>query len=307
MDVQHLDEQVTDSVGGVSVGLSSGEAFTSWTSHVTVSSSGAAGFSLTWRPSDVADPAVPPGWRLAAASGSNWDGLAVTADGTVTLLAKSGATLPYRKAGTVWVPVLASPGAVGGTAAQGSGTASAVTQNADGTWTVTDPNQTTTTFTATSATNTTGYLSSVTQAGILVAAPVGQHPGGHLYLRHARGQGALEGTTSRQVGQGECPGGGARHRAAPVPVGVGMGEQGLARLDIYSLGTSDLFPIDRSDESAATEDRRYQRGGVRASSTPGNGGWGGVGAVGNQIAGQRMPDSISSVVMPSSSLRSAGS
>lgn len=131
VDLQVAGVQATDTVGGVSTGLSSGEASFAWESHAMNSLPGSVGFGLRYAASYAGDPGVPVGWDLRAASSSPYSNLRVRDDGSVALFALDGASTTYREgSGGAYNPVILSGDVAG------SGAAPVLTHNADGTWTV---------------------------------------------------------------------------------------------------------------------------------------------------------------------------
>ena len=83
VDVQMLDAQSSDSVGGIGVLLSSGEAQYQWASHTMGSLGGAVGVSLRFQASSVDSPGVPAGWTLTSSSSSPYVSVVSRGDGSV--------------------------------------------------------------------------------------------------------------------------------------------------------------------------------------------------------------------------------
>ncbi|MBU3702073.1 MAG: hypothetical protein FGM58_08520 [Acidimicrobiia bacterium] len=133
VDVQMLDAQQVDSLGGVDVLLSSGEAAYSWTSHTMGSLGGAVGVALRFQASNAPSPGVPAGWRLATSSSSPYVSVISRADGSVGLVSQNGQVSSYRKGGGIsWNPVR-----MAGDGLDTTGIAPVLIGNADGSWSVT--------------------------------------------------------------------------------------------------------------------------------------------------------------------------
>ncbi len=130
VDVQSFDVQDSDSLAGVSVGVASGEAYFTWSSHAMSTAGGPAGFGLRFTGSNVPMEGVPAGWELGASSSAEFVRLEVRDDGSVGLVAPDGAITNYVTTGSAWRPVKLS-----GTY-QTTGTAPVLTKNVDETWTV---------------------------------------------------------------------------------------------------------------------------------------------------------------------------
>ncbi len=65
----------TESAGGVDVSMITGESSWAWQSHSLPGPRDSANVSLEWRPSNPAQPGMPPGWQLSANTGSTWAAL----------------------------------------------------------------------------------------------------------------------------------------------------------------------------------------------------------------------------------------
>ncbi len=141
VDVQMAQSQEFDSVGGMSVGLSSGEAKTVWTSHAMNSLGGKVGFSLTFQASAPERLGAPAGWVLQGASSSEFSQIIQRGNGTVALISLNGLVSNYREgpAGT-WSPVRLSSDSVDTT-----GSAPVLFHDSNGSWIVTSK-QTTSVF-----------------------------------------------------------------------------------------------------------------------------------------------------------------
>jgi RHS repeat-associated protein len=111
VDVQMGDSQETDSVGGLTVNLSSGEASYSWSSHAMSAVAGKVGFGLAFQGSNTEDPGVPAGWSLQVASSSQYQRIRFNGDKSLSLVADNGLISTYREgvAGS-FVPVQLSGG-----------------------------------------------------------------------------------------------------------------------------------------------------------------------------------------------------
>lgn len=111
VDVQMADAQETDSVGGLVASLSSGESSFSWSSHSMSAIPGKVGFGLTYQGSNIAMPGVPAGWRLQAASSSQFQRIQFNGDKSVSLIADNGIVSAYREgAEGSYIPVQLSGG-----------------------------------------------------------------------------------------------------------------------------------------------------------------------------------------------------
>ena len=113
VDVQMTDAQESDSVGALSVSLSSGEASFGWSSHSMSAIPGKVGFGLSFQGSNRAMPGVPAGWRLQAASSSQFQRIQFNGDKSVSLIADNGIVSAYREgAAGSFIPVQLSGGTV---------------------------------------------------------------------------------------------------------------------------------------------------------------------------------------------------
>jgi RHS repeat-associated protein len=111
VDVQMSDAQETDSVGGLSTSLSSGEASFGWSSHSMAAIPGKVGFGLSFQGSNNPMPGVPAGWRLQAASSSQFQRIQFNGDKSVSLISDNGITSTYREgAAGSFLPVQLSGG-----------------------------------------------------------------------------------------------------------------------------------------------------------------------------------------------------
>ncbi|GAA2013389.1 hypothetical protein JL107_13155 [Nakamurella flavida] len=144
VDTRRAGLQATDSIGALSVALGTGEVATAWTSQSVSSAAGTAAVGLSFEADQQASPGLPTGWAMTAGSASPYRSLTVDPGGAVDLHQVNGATITYRAAaGQAYLPVW-------GTGEQApTATLSTVVRNGDGTWTVTDPDGTTTVFGAT--------------------------------------------------------------------------------------------------------------------------------------------------------------
>ena len=148
IDTQRLDVQPSYGFGGLSVAEATGEPVVNWTAPPLSAVSGAAGYTLAWRPSNTAQAGLPPGWNLdPSGSVSPWRSLAVNADSSVTVSSDAGASLTFEQV---------SPGdyqpVFGADQTWPQGQYATLVHDANGTWSVTDLNATVTEFSATSAT-----------------------------------------------------------------------------------------------------------------------------------------------------------
>ena len=148
VDTQRLNVQPAYGFGGLSVAEATGEPIVNWTSPPLGTVSGAAGYTLAWRPSNTAEAGLPPGWNLdPSGSVSSWRSLAVNADASVTIAGDAGPSITFEQV---------SPGdyqpVFGADQTWPQGEYSTLVHNANGTWSVTDLNSTVTDFSATSPT-----------------------------------------------------------------------------------------------------------------------------------------------------------
>ena len=159
VDLQMSGVQQLDSVGGVNVGLSSGEVSIAWSSHAMGAVPGSVGFGLQYQPSNPSEPGVPAGWSLQAASSSDYQRVVVAENGGVGLVSTNGTVSNYREgAAGSYTPVQ-----LGTSDVNTSGLAPVLIRNADGTFSVTTKD-TTSVFTLDGVTNI-AYLSSITSKG----------------------------------------------------------------------------------------------------------------------------------------------
>ncbi len=133
VDIQLSGVQETDSVGGVTTALGSGEASFAWSSHAMGSVPGSVGFGLQFQASNPEQVGVPKGWKLQAASSFPYVTVPERADGSVALAATDGTIANYRRgAGNAWVPVK-----IGTSDLDLTGLSPVLLQNPDGTFAVT--------------------------------------------------------------------------------------------------------------------------------------------------------------------------
>jgi hypothetical protein len=98
VDTQMGQSQEFDSAGGISIGLSSGEASFAWSSHAVGSLPGSVGFGLQFQTSNDTEAGVPAGWSLQAASSLPYDRVVAWPDGSVGLIGTNGSVSNYREA-----------------------------------------------------------------------------------------------------------------------------------------------------------------------------------------------------------------
>ena len=159
VDLQMPGVQQLDSVGGVNVGLSSGEASIAWSSHSMGAVPGSVGFGLQFQASNPNEAGLPAGWSLQAASSSDYQRIVVSEDGSVGLVSTNGMVSNYREgAGGSFTPVQ-----LGKNDVSTNGLAPVLMKNADGTYSVTTKSSTSV-FTLDGNTNV-AYLSSITSEG----------------------------------------------------------------------------------------------------------------------------------------------
>ena len=156
VDLQMGGVQQLDSVGGMNIGLSSGEASLAWSSHAMGAVPGSVGFGLQYQSSNPTEPGVPEGWSLQAASSSEYQRIVVAENGSLGLVSTNGMVSNYREAvGGSYTPVQLGSGDV-----NTSGLAPVLIKNEDGTFSVTTKNATSV-FTPDGETDS-AYLSSIT-------------------------------------------------------------------------------------------------------------------------------------------------
>jgi len=194
VDLQMPGVQQLDSVGGVNVGLSSGEASIAWSSHSMGAVPGSVGFGLQFQASNETEPGLPAGWTMQAASSSEYQRIVLAEDGSVGLVATNGMVSNYREGvGGSYTPVQ-----LGKNEVSTNGLAPVLMKNADGTFSVTTKSSTAV-FTVDGTSNI-AYLSSISSGGNPV---LGQKwNGGRL-------QSVSDPVSGREVtfvyGGGDCP------------------------------------------------------------------------------------------------------
>jgi RHS repeat-associated protein len=153
VDTQRLDVQPTYGFGGLSVAEATGEPIVDWTSPALSAVSGAAGYTLVWRPSNTAEAGLPPGWNLdPSGSVTSWRSLVVNADSSVTVSSDAGPSITFKQVSAGdYQPVF------GADQTWPQGEYATLVHNANGTWSVTDLNSTVTEFSATSPTSKTAW------------------------------------------------------------------------------------------------------------------------------------------------------
>ena len=146
VDPQRSAEQKLWSFAGISAGKVTGEPVWGWSSPTLETMEGAAGFSLLHRPTNGAQGGLPKGWQLSPSSvGSRWKTLTFTRNGSsARLTAWDGWTVAFERS---------SSGAflaqLGENDTWPAGMYATLNANpAGGGWTVTNTNQSTTSFPA---------------------------------------------------------------------------------------------------------------------------------------------------------------
>lgn len=225
VDLQMGGVQQLDSVGGVNVGLSSGELSLAWSSHAMGSVPGSVGFGLQFQTTNPSEPGVPAGWSLQAASSSQYQRVIVAENGSVGVVSTNGMVSNYREAaGGAYVPVQLGKGDV-----STNGLAPVLIRNADGTFSVTTKDSTSV-FTLEGDTNI-AYLSSITNKENPV---LGQKwTGGRL-------QNVSDPVSGREVtfvyGGGDCP--------KPVSGFVAVPKGMLCQVKFWDGSTSAISYVD---------------------------------------------------------------
>lgn len=137
VDVEMREAQASDSTGTFDVGLSSGAASFSWTSHSMSSVAGSVGFSLRHEVANAEELGVPAGWDLQVASSSDWTKVIVRPSGTIALVGTNGSVSNYRASADGFVPVELSS-----TSPELLGLAPVLIRNGQGNWSVIGKNST---------------------------------------------------------------------------------------------------------------------------------------------------------------------
>jgi RHS repeat-associated protein len=225
VDLQMPGVQQIDSVGGVNVSLSSGEASIAWSSHAMGAVPGTVGFGVQYQGSNVAEPGLPAGWSLQAASSSEYQRIVLAEDGSVGLVSTNGMVSNYREsAGGALTPVQLGSGDL-----NSNGLAPVLIKNDDGTFSVTTKSSTS--VFAVDGTSNIAYLSSISSEGNPV---LGQKWSG------GRIQSVSDPVSGREVtfvyGGGNCPKPASGFVAAPN----GM----LCQVKFWDGSTSAVYYVD---------------------------------------------------------------
>ncbi len=145
VDTRRTAVQPMDATAGVAVALGTGVVSTRWTSQTVTSAAGSVGLTMDFDPTGPTSPGLPSGWTVSAGTDSPWTDLVVRPGGAVDVHGTDGSTTTF----------LAGPGqeyrAVTGTGRTTAAPTSTLAHESDGTWTLTDPDLTTTVFGATPA------------------------------------------------------------------------------------------------------------------------------------------------------------
>lgn len=153
VDPQRAGAQQIHAFAGMNVTEVTGEPVVSIASHGVATLAGPAGFTLTHRPTQAAEPGLPPGWSInPAGAAARWKTLTLAPGGGLATLAQAdGFTVSYaRTTGEAYIPRLGPHHTWSG------GAYADLYRNADGTYTVIDVNQGVTTFPAQGARDVTG-------------------------------------------------------------------------------------------------------------------------------------------------------
>jgi RHS repeat-associated protein len=232
VDLQMPGVQQVDSVGGVNVSLSSGEASIAWSSHSMGSVPGSVGFGVQFQASNATEPGLPAGWTLQAASSSEFQRIVLAEDGSVGLVSTNGMVSNYREsAGGALTPVQ-----LGTSDLNANGLAPVLMKNADGTFSVTTKSSTS--VFAVDGTSNIAYLSSISSEGNPV---LGQK------WSEGRLQSVSDPVSGREVtfvyGGGDCPKPASGFVAAPN----GM----LCEVKFWDGSTSAIYYVDVPGLSAS--------------------------------------------------------
>ena len=225
VDLQMPGVQQVDSVGGVNVSLSSGEASIAWSSHSVGAVPGSVGFGVQFQASNATEPGLPAGWTLQAASSSEYQRIVLAEDGSVGLVSTNGMVSNYREsAGGALTPVQ-----LGNSDLNANGLAPVLMKNADGTFSVTTKSSTS--VFAVDGTSNIAYLSSISSEGNPV---LGQK------WSEGRLQSVSDPVSGRNVsfvyGGGDCPKPAGGFIAAPE----GM----LCQVKFWDGSTSAVYYVD---------------------------------------------------------------
>ena len=166
VDTQRVQQQGADNFSNVSVGLSSGSPMVKLTTHQVKSPVGNVGFGLEYRPGNRPWPGLPNNWSLVTPTSSQWDQIMVPTDdaSVVRLHSKLGGWLNYQHSTggsyqPLWTQNSPSPTGQFPTLVRN-------TKDTNHPWTLTDVNQTVTTFGAHNSTTRIATPSSVTSANV---------------------------------------------------------------------------------------------------------------------------------------------
>lgn len=146
VDTTRVKDQASDEFSGVGIEVSTGRAHVTQQSHQMNSASGGIGIGLDYEPGNDPWPGMPKNWRLVVPNAVTWDQLVTqnTSASVINLHSKSGLWLTYKDTGhgvyePVWRKNTPAPTGQFPTVIRND-------NNKDQPWTVTDVNQTVTTF-----------------------------------------------------------------------------------------------------------------------------------------------------------------
>ena len=141
VDTERVSAQAADSMAGVGVSLSSGVVHVTSQTHQMNSASGGVGVGFDYQPGNDPWPGMPVNWRLVTPSAAQWDRL-VFSGAAVNVHSKNGSWVNYVDAGAgVFNPVWNRAGDLAPT-----GMFASLVRNEDGSFTLTDTDQTVVTF-----------------------------------------------------------------------------------------------------------------------------------------------------------------
>ncbi|MGB3673413.1 MAG: hypothetical protein WA988_03125, partial [Candidatus Nanopelagicales bacterium] len=146
VDTTRIKDQASDEFSGVGIEVATGRAHVTQQSHQMNSASGGIGIGIDYEPGNDPWPGMPKNWRLVVPNAVTWDQLAIqnSSASVINLHSKSGLWLTYKDTGhgvyePVWRKSTPAPTGQFPTVIRND-------NNKDQPWTVTDVNQTVTTF-----------------------------------------------------------------------------------------------------------------------------------------------------------------
>ncbi len=143
VDITAANMQDISQASPFGVGVANGFLRFAWKGHSMQSGSGDIGIGLDYSPANAGWPGAPsPGWRIVSPNSSGWDKLTVMPKGDISAHAKNNSSVNFVSRGNgYYEPVYGAKGQPAPTGAYGT-----LVRNEDGTYTITDPSQSVTTF-----------------------------------------------------------------------------------------------------------------------------------------------------------------